>query len=126
MKGCDEHSDNERVRPGTRFVDFARDLNPLNRGGDAPTVPGANAFRLCSVRILGSANAFLSQVEPSTVALQSTHEGSRDPASGALQITRSGGVLVLNETQLAPAVSSARNTVETVFDFDETIFRLRL
>jgi hypothetical protein len=53
------------------------------------------------VRILGSANAFLSQVEPSTVALQYTHEGSRDPASGALQITRSGGVLVLNEMQLA-------------------------
>jgi hypothetical protein len=53
------------------------------------------------VRNLWRAHAFLSQVEPSTVALQYAHEGSRDPASGALQITRSGGVLVLNDTQLA-------------------------
>jgi hypothetical protein len=57
---------------------------------------------------------------------QTRHEGSRDPALGALQ--RSGGVLVLtNNTRLASssALSSARNTIETVFDFVETIFGLQ-
>src|SRR5262245_14794969 len=49
---------------------------------------------------------------------QTRHEGSRDPAPGALQIIRSGGVRVLtNDTRLAssPGVSSARNTIETAF-----------
>jgi hypothetical protein len=58
-----------------------------------------------SVRNRWRAHAF-SKWSPPTVAHKSNHEGSRDPALGALPSARSGGVLVLvNDTGIGQSNS---------------------
>jgi hypothetical protein len=50
----------------------------------------------------------------------------RVPETPPWHLTQSGGVLVLAKNTPLGSSSSARNTIETVFAFDKTIFRLPL